>query len=87
MAEEADRRGWEYLGIADHSKASFQANGLNEERLLKQVQDIRELNNSGKYRVHLFSGSEVDILSEGKLDFSEADLEPLIMWSLPFITV
>ena len=30
MAEEADRRGWEYLGIADHSKASFQANGLDE---------------------------------------------------------
>jgi len=77
MAEEADRRGWEYLGIADHSKASFQANGLNEERLLKQVQDIRSLNESGKYRVHLFSGSEVDILSGGRLDFEHADLECL----------
>ena len=77
MAEEADRRGWEYLGIADHSKASFQANGLNEERLLKQVQDMRSLNESGKYRVHLFSGSEVDILSGGRLDFEHADLECL----------
>ena len=77
MAEEADRRGWEYLGIADHSKASFQANGLNEERLLKQVQDIRSMNESGKYRVHLFSGSEVDILSGGRLDFEHADLECL----------
>ena len=74
IAEEADLRGWEYLGIADHSKASFQANGLNEERLLKQVQDIRSLNESGKYRVHLFSGSEVDILSGGRLDFEHADL-------------
>ncbi len=77
MAEEADRRGWEYLGIADHSKASFQANGLDEERLLKQINSIRELNNSGRFRVHLFAGSEVDVLSEGKLDFSEEILNQL----------
>ena len=77
MAEEADRRGWEYLGISDHSKASFQANGLDEERLLKQVQAIKEINQSGKFRVHLFSGSEVDILSGGKLDFEDSDLDSL----------
>ena len=77
VAEEADRRGWEYLGIADHSKASFQANGLDEGRLLKQVQTIKAINESGKYRVHLFSGSEVDILSGGRLDFEDADIEPL----------
>jgi DNA polymerase (family 10) len=77
MAEEADRRGWEYLGIADHSKASFQANGLDEERLSKQVQAIKAINESGKFRVHLFSGSEVDILSGGRLDFEDADLESL----------
>ena len=77
MAEEADRRGWEYLGISDHSKASFQANGLDEERLSKQVQAINAINESGKYRVHLFSGSEVDILSGGKLDFEDSDMEPL----------
>ena len=77
MAEEADRRGWEYLGISDHSKASFQANGLDEERLLKQVNMIKEINQSGKYRVHLFSGSEVDILSGGKLDFDDIDMETL----------
>ena len=77
VAEEADRRGWEYLGIADHSKASFQANGLDEGRLLKQVLAIKAINESGKYRVHLFSGSEVDILSGGRLDFEDADIEPL----------
>ena len=77
VAEEADRRGWEYLGIADHSKASFQANGLDEGRLLKQVQAIKAINESGKFRVHLFSGSEVDILSGGRLDFEDADLGPL----------
>ena len=77
MAGEADRRGWEYLGISDHSKASFQANGLDEERLIKQVQAIKEINQSGKFRVHLFSGSEVDILSGGKLDFEDSGLDSL----------
>ena len=56
MAGEADRRGWEYLGISDHSKASFQANGLDEERLARQVEAIHELNQSGRFRVHLFAG-------------------------------
>ena len=77
IAEESDQRGWEYLGIADHSKASFQANGLDEERLLKQIAAIKELNESGKFRVHLFSGSEVDILSGGRLDFEDDILEQL----------
>ena len=77
IAEESDQRGWEYLGIADHSKASFQANGLDEERLLKQIAAIKELNESGKFRVYLFSGSEVDILSGGRLDFEDGVLEQL----------
>ena len=77
MAAEADHRGWDYLGIADHSKSSFQANGLNEERFLKQVQAIHEFNASGRYRARLFAGSEVDILSEGRLDFEDEVLEKL----------
>ncbi|MFL2939007.1 MAG: DNA polymerase/3'-5' exonuclease PolX [Opitutales bacterium] len=77
MAEEADRRGWEYLGISDHSKASFQANGLDEERLARQVEAIHELNQSGRFRVHLFAGCEVDVLSGGKLDFEDEVLDTL----------
>ena len=77
MAGEADKRGWGYLGIADHSKSSFQANGLDEERLLKQVHAIQAINDSGEFRVRLFSGSEVDILSGGRLDFEDSVLESL----------
>ena len=77
MTAEADARGWEYLGIADHSKSSFQANGLDEERLAKQVDAIRQLNESGKFRCHVFAGSEVDVLSGGKLDFEDSVLESL----------
>ena len=77
MAAAADARGWEYLGIADHSKSSFQANGLDEERLAWQIEAIRELNKSGKFRCRVFAGSEVDVLSGGKLDFEDSVLESL----------
>ena len=77
IAAEADKRGWQYLGVADHSKSSFQANGLDEARLEKQVEAIRVLNESGSFTSHIFSGSEVDILSGGKLDFSDSVLETL----------
>ena len=77
IAAEADKRGWQYLGVADHSKSSFQANGLDEARLEKQVEAIRALNESGSFTSHIFAGSEVDILSGGTLDFPDSVLETL----------
>ena len=77
IAAEADKRGWQYLGVADHSKSSFQANGLDEARLGKQVEAIRALNESGSFSSRIFAGSEVDILSGGKLDFADQVLETL----------
>lgn len=71
MVAAADAFGWEYYGVADHSKASFQANGLSEERLEKQIAAIRKLNDSGNFTCHVFAGSEVDILKDGSLDFSD----------------
>ncbi|MEY3812780.1 MAG: hypothetical protein RI910_848 [Verrucomicrobiota bacterium] len=71
MAAAAEAHGWEYLGISDHSKSSFQAGGLDEARLAKQLEDIAKLNASKKYRVRVLSGSEVDILKDGTLDFSD----------------
>ena len=74
MTAAAEALGWEYLGIADHSKASFQANGLTEERLLKQVEEIRALNASKRFTTHVFSGTECDILADGRLDYDDATL-------------
>ena len=71
MAAAAEAHGWEYLGISDHSKSSFQAGGLDEARLAKQLEDIAKLNASKKYRVRVLAGSEVDILKDGTLDFSD----------------
>ncbi|WP_309396509.1 DNA polymerase/3'-5' exonuclease PolX [Cerasicoccus maritimus] len=77
MTAAAEALGLEYLGIADHSKASFQASGLEEERLTAQIEKIRALNASGKFKCHVFAGSEVDILKDGSLDFDNDMLAQL----------
>ncbi|MBL9180482.1 MAG: DNA polymerase/3'-5' exonuclease PolX [Verrucomicrobiaceae bacterium] len=72
MAEAARGLGLQYLGIADHSKSSFQANGLDENRLLAQVEEIQKLNAEyAEEGFRIFAGSEVDILKDGSLDFSD----------------
>jgi DNA polymerase (family X) len=76
MADEAMDLGLQYLGIADHSKASFQANGLSEERLLAQIEAIAKLN-AGYENFRLFAGTEVDILKDGSLDFEDSLLAQL----------
>jgi len=77
MTAAAQALGWEYLGIADHSKASFQAKGLHEGRLAAQVQEIQALNASGRFTTHVFTGIECDILPDGSLDFDDAVLATL----------
>jgi DNA polymerase (family X) len=78
MADAARDLGWQYLGIADHSKSSVIANGLDKKRLRAQLREIRELNEEFKdegFRV--FAGSEVDILKDGALDFDDETLAGL----------
>lgn len=77
MAAAADALGWDYLGIADHSKSSRQANGLDEGRLERQVAAIAALNASGRFRTRIFSGTECDILADGSLDFEDSVLASL----------
>jgi len=77
MVAAAEALGWEYLGIADHSKASFQAHGLDEERLARQVAEIRALNASRRFATHVFSGTECDILADGRLDYDDGTLAQL----------
>ena len=69
MAEAAHELGLEYLGIADHSKSSFQAHGLDENQLLKQVEQIRQLNKAFDDDFQVFCGVECDILKDGQLGF------------------
>ena len=77
MISAAEDLGWEYIGITDHSKSSFQAGGQSEDELLKQVEEIRKINASKKYHIHVFSSVECDILTDGSLDFSDQVLKKL----------
>ncbi len=76
MAEAAAKLGLEWLGIADHSRSSFQAHGLDETRLLAQIEAIRAYNKT-KPACTLLAGTECDILKGGKLDFPDAVLAEL----------
>ncbi len=77
MTAAAQKLGWEYFGLADHSKSSFQANGLSEERLLQQIEEVKALNASKKFTTHVFMGVECDILADGRLDYDDALLAKL----------
>jgi DNA polymerase (family 10) len=70
MATAARAHGFKYLGIADHSQSLTIANGLTPERVKKQREAIRALNERTKgFRV--FGGTECDILPDGTLDFDD----------------
>ena len=60
----------EYLGMCDHSKSAFYANGLNEQRIFAQHQEIDALNQKlAPFKI--FKGIESDILNDGSLDYSD----------------
>jgi DNA polymerase (family 10) len=76
MAEAARELGHEYIALTDHSKAVTVANGLDEKRMAAHIQKIRAANDT-KLGIRLFAGSEVDILKDGTLDYSDELLAQL----------
>ena len=70
LAEAARIRGRRVLAITDHSRSSAQANGLDEDRLRRHVDQIREANQRIE-GITLLAGSEVDILADGRLDYDD----------------
>jgi DNA polymerase (family X) len=72
--------GLAYWAITDHSKSSFQANGLDVPRLRQQLKEIKALNQQFADEgidFRLLTGTEVDVLAEGKLDFPDEVLAEL----------
>jgi len=76
MAAAAEELGLQYLGIADHSRSSIQARGLDEARLRAQGAAIRKLNKE-RDGFRVFAGVECDILRDGSLDFPDEVLAEL----------
>jgi DNA polymerase (family 10) len=76
MAEAARERGYEYIGITDHSQSLKIAGGVSVEDLWHQVRHIDKLN--GKLRgFRILKSSEVDILADGALDYPDDLLKEL----------
>jgi len=76
MAEEAKKRGYKYIAITDHSQSLKFAGGLTEERLKEQIEEIQKLNQELD-DFTILTGIEVDIKSDGSLDFSDEILSKL----------
>ncbi len=73
LAEEARRRGWQYLAITDHSPRLAVTHGLDAGRLAQQMDEIDRLNETLE-GVRVLKGIEVDILEDGTLDLPDSVL-------------
>ncbi|MFP4662023.1 MAG: DNA polymerase/3'-5' exonuclease PolX [Halanaerobiales bacterium] len=76
LIAEARKRGYQYIAITDHSQSLRVAQGMSPERLLGQIEEIDSLQE--KYSdIKIYRGIEVDIDSEGKLDYPDEILARL----------
>jgi DNA polymerase (family 10) len=74
MLTAAHKRGFEYVGMSDHSKSAYYAGGLSEEGLKLQQAEIARHEREVK-PMRVFRGTEADILADGGIDYSTESLE------------
>jgi DNA polymerase (family 10) len=77
MVKEAIKLGLEYICITDHTKSLAMTGGLDEEKLLKQMEEIDKLNQKYKGKIKILKGAEVNILKDGSLDIKDEVLAKL----------
>ena len=70
-------RGHHTVAITDHSKGQVQANGLDDKRLIKHIEEVRKVAKKLKDKITVLAGSEVDILADGSLDYPDELLAEL----------
>jgi DNA polymerase (family 10) len=75
MAKATRQRGFEYFGVADHSKSAHYAGGLSVEQIEVQHRDADRLNKSFGKDFRILKGIESDILADGSLDYPDEILE------------
>ena len=74
MAEAGIAHGYEYIAITDHSKNLAMTFGLDDERALEHIRNIREVDTGMAGKIRVLAGIEVDILGDGALDLSDGVL-------------
>ena len=77
MAAEARRRGYAYLAITDHSASHGFGNHVTAKQLAKRIEEIRSWNESAPRGFRLLAGSEVNIGTDGSLDYPDELLAQL----------
>ncbi|WP_162912149.1 DNA polymerase/3'-5' exonuclease PolX [Staphylococcus sp. EZ-P03] len=76
MVEANIKKGYEYMVITDHSRSLRVAHGLEIERLLRQNEDIKAINEEYD-EIDIYSGTEMDILADGTMDYPDDILAQL----------
>lgn len=77
MAAACKARGYKYIAITDHSRSLAIANGLSIERLLKQIEEVRQVDEEMGGGIRVLAGSEVDIKADGAMDYPDEILAKL----------
>ena len=73
IAQQAIKLGYNYIVITDHARALGVANGLSIERYREEKKEIEQLNRKfAPFKI--FLGTELNILSDGRIDFSDEEL-------------
>ncbi|MDA9422935.1 DNA polymerase/3'-5' exonuclease PolX [Bradyrhizobium sp. CCBAU 53380] len=75
MAKATRQRGFEYFGVADHSKSAHYAGGLSVEQIAQQHREADRLNKRFGKDFRILKGIESDILADGSLDYDDDVLE------------
>ncbi len=75
MAGAAEKLGYRYIAITDHSKSERIANGMDEKRLVQYLKELGRI--QAKFKIRILKGAEVDILPDGSLDYSNGFLKQL----------
>jgi DNA polymerase (family 10) len=77
VVDSAAERGYEFVTITDHSQSMKIAGGLSPEDLRKQIAEVRKADSAAGGRLRVLAGTEVDIKSDGSLDFPKTLLKDL----------
>jgi DNA polymerase (family 10) len=76
IAKAAQKKGYQYVALCDHSKSLRIAHGLDETRVIKQIEEIDRINEKLK-GFQILKGTEVDILTDGRIDHPDTVLRRL----------
>jgi DNA polymerase (family 10) len=77
MADAARERGYSYLALTDHSASHGFGNHVTDAQLAERIEEVRAWNAAAPRGFRLLAGSEVNINTDGSLDYPDELLAEL----------